>query len=94
MPTPDRGREITLRTRRQITLPAQACQALGLETGDRLEVLVADDALVFRPKRSAALEALRAIRQAFAESDLSEDELHKAGQHARERLTDAKHGEE
>ncbi len=84
--------EVTLRPRRQLTLPAEICEILGIEVGDRLEVSVVDDELLVRPKRAAALRALRGIRRAFAESGISEEELQAEGRRIRERLSRERHG--
>jgi AbrB family looped-hinge helix DNA binding protein len=93
--SPDRSRQqdVTLRQRRQLTLPAQVCEALGLEVGDRLELSVTDNGLVFRPKKAPALQALREIQRAFAQSDVTEEGLQKEGQKARERLSRLQYGE-
>jgi AbrB family looped-hinge helix DNA binding protein len=67
--------DVTLRPKRQITLPAEICEALGLQVGDRLELSVSNNALVVKPKKALALEALREIQSAFAASGVSEQEL-------------------
>lgn len=41
--------ETTLTGKRQITIPAEVCRALGLKTGDKLVVLVADGEIRMRP---------------------------------------------
>jgi AbrB family looped-hinge helix DNA binding protein len=85
--------QLTLRPRRQLTLPAELCDALDLEVGDRLEVTLSDDGLVVRPKKAVAMRALREIQKAFATSDLSEAELQEEGRLLRQELTRARHGE-
>ena len=81
------SKELTLRPKRQLTLPKDICQQLGLKVGDNLNVTVEGDHLVARPVRNAALDALREIRQIFKESKVTEEELHQAGRGARERLS-------
>ncbi len=89
----ERATEVTLRPRRQLTLPAEICDALGLETGDRLELSVeAEGRLVARPKKRLALEALREIQEAFAASEVTEDELQEEGRRVRQRLSRVRYG--
>lgn len=86
-------RDIVLRPRRQLTLPADSCEALGLQPGDRLEVSLADDALVVRPKKTVALKALAEIQRVFQESGVTEEELQEEGRKIRERLSRTRYGE-
>jgi len=72
--------EVVLRQRHQITLPADICEQLGVDTGDRLELWIEGDLLVARPKRSAARAALRELRATFAASGVSAAQLE---EHAR-----------
>ncbi|HEU0073345.1 MAG TPA: AbrB/MazE/SpoVT family DNA-binding domain-containing protein [Dehalococcoidia bacterium] len=65
---------ISLRDKRQLTLPAELCKELGLEPGDLLDAEVEDGKLVVRLARKAALDALRELQRAFAEAGISEDE--------------------
>ena len=88
----ENSREIHLRPRRQLTLPRDICEQLDLKIGDSLSVTVEGDSLVARPVGNAALEALREIRQLFQESELTEEDLQKAGREARERLSPTRHG--
>src|SRR3990170_4015893 len=78
--------QVTLRPRRQITLPRDVCEALGVKPGDRLVLEVSDGVLIARPSRQLALEALRAIQQAFAESGITEEELLESGRQIRDEL--------
>ena len=78
--------DLTLRPRRQLTLPAEVCDQLGVQVGDRLEVSVTDDALLVRPKKVVALKALEEIRRAFAASGVTEEELQAEGRRIREQL--------
>lgn len=86
-------RDLVLRPRRQVTLPAEVCDALGIDTGDHLEWSLSDRGLVVRPKKRAALDALRAIQEAFAASDVSEAALQEEGRSVREQLTRARYGD-
>ena len=86
--------EATLRPRRQLTLPAEVCEALGLAVGDRLELSVEEQGrLVVKPKKALALQALREIQRAFGASDLTEEDLQEEGRRARKRLSRARYGE-
>lgn len=78
--------DVMLRPKRQVTLPREVCDQLGIGPGDVLEVSVEEAKLVARPKKTAALEALREIQQAFERSGVSEEELQEAGRRAREEI--------
>ena len=75
--------DVTLRPKRQLTLPKQVCEELGIGSGDVLELSLEGSTLVARPKRVAALEALREIRQAFERSGITEPELQETGHRIR-----------
>ncbi|MBN2072616.1 MAG: AbrB/MazE/SpoVT family DNA-binding domain-containing protein [Actinobacteria bacterium] len=70
--------DVLLRPKRQVTLPFRVCEKLGLEFGDRLEIEVRGNAIIARPKKTVALEALKEIRDAFKKSGITEDELLKS----------------
>lgn len=77
---------IVIRPRRQMTLPRQVCEALGVGPGDRLVLEVTDGVLIARPGQAAALEALRELQRAFAESGVTERELLESGRQIRDEL--------
>ena len=79
--------EVVLRPKRQITLPKEVCEQLGIGPGDMLELSTEGSTLVARPKKVAALEALREIRQAFKRSGISEEELQETGRRVRQEVT-------
>jgi bifunctional DNA-binding transcriptional regulator/antitoxin component of YhaV-PrlF toxin-antitoxin module len=81
-----KDRALTLRPKRQVTLPAWVCEALGIEVGDRLIATVAAGELVLRPNKQVALDALREIRKAFADSGVSEEEMQAEGRRVRDEL--------
>lgn len=91
MPEPSQ-RETVLRLRRQLTLPARVCEALGLEPGDRLDLALTEDGILLRPKKNAALRALKEIRRAFAEAGITEEELQEEGRRVREELNQKYYG--
>ena len=79
--------DAVLRPKRQLTLPRGVCEQLGISTGDVLELSLEGDTLVARPRKKAALEALKEIRQAFERSGVTEEELQETGRRARQEVT-------
>ena len=67
--------DISIRPKRQITLPLKVCEKLGLEYGDKLEIKIENNYLIAKPKKTVALEALTEIRSAFKKSGLKEEEF-------------------
>ena len=82
---------VVVRPKRQVTLPREICEQLGISPGDKLELVLEGDALVAKPKKTIALEALREIREAFKRSGVTEAELQEAGQRTRQNLTSNRH---
>jgi AbrB family looped-hinge helix DNA binding protein len=91
--TVPKNARIQLRPRRQITLPAWAAETLGVKEGDYLSVSETDRGLLVQPGEQAALEALRAIQQAFAASGITEEELQEEGRRVREELVRELYGD-
>lgn len=79
----NKKREVVLRLKRQLTLPKDICEQLGITTGDMLELSLEDSKLVAKPKKVIALEALREIQEAFKRSGITEEELLKKGRRIR-----------
>lgn len=75
--------DVSLRPKRQITLPVKICEKLGLEYGDKLELKIEGSYLIAKPKKNIALEALNEIRDAFKKSGISEKELHESAENVR-----------
>lgn len=75
--------QVRLRPKRQLTLPPGICASLRIEPGDLLDLKVEGGALVARPKKKKALDALAEIRACFERSGISEEDLLKAGRKAR-----------
>lgn len=84
--------DIVLRPKRQVTLPKEICDQLGIGPGDVLELTVEDSTLVARPRKMVALEALREIQQAFQRSGITEEELQEAGRRIRQEVASEHHG--
>lgn len=79
-------RDVVLRPKRQLTLPRDVCEQMGIGPGDVLELSVEGSALVAKPKKAAALEALREIREAFKRSGITEEELQETGRRMRQEV--------
>ena len=75
-----------LRPKRQITIPRTIAEQLGIKPGDALELRVENSTLIARPRKAIALEALREIREAFANSGITEEEWLEAGHRARPKV--------
>jgi len=94
MKKPDENSKLLkLRPRRQLTLPRDICEQLGLKIGDRLSITVEGDRLVARPARNVALEALQEIRRLFQESGITEEELQESGREIRKQLSRSRYGQ-
>ena len=83
--------EIIVRPRRQVTLPSELCQQLGITVGDRLELRVEGQTLIARPKKALARKALGELRQVFAASAVREKELQEYARKVREGLSSEHH---
>jgi len=84
--------DVVLRPKRQVTLPKDICDRLGIGPGDVLELTVEDSTIIARPRKTVALEALKEIRQAFQRSGISEDELQETGRRVRQEVAREHYG--
>lgn len=84
--------DVVLRPKRQVTLPKDVCDQLGIQPGDILEVTVEDCILIARPRKAVALEALKEIQQAFERSGVTEQELQEAGKRIRREVAGERYG--
>ena len=84
---------ISLREKRQLTLPASLCHELGLEAGDLLDASIEGDKIIIRPRRKAAVDALAEVRRAIRESGVTLEELVDGGREVREELFKEKYPE-
>ena len=84
--------DVVLRPKRQVTLPREVCEQMGIQPGDILEVIVEDCTLIARPRKTVALEALQEIQQAFERSGVSEEELQETGKRIRRELAGERYG--
>jgi hypothetical protein len=74
-------------------LPRELCEALGVKPGDKLALQLSGGKLVIEAQRARAMEALQAIRQAFAASGIPLEEFLESGRHIREELFREKYGD-
>jgi AbrB family looped-hinge helix DNA binding protein len=65
---------VKLREKRQLTLPAEISEGLGLSPGDSVEITLEDGKAVIQPSRKAALNALEELQKAIAASGITEEE--------------------
>ena len=86
-------KKVVLRDKRQITLPRDICEQLGIEPGDNLTLYVEDGALVAKPNKTIALEALRELRESFKNSGISLKELLANGRRIRKELVKEYYGD-
>ncbi len=84
--------DVVLRPKRQVTLPKEICDRLGIGPGDVLELTVEDSTIIARPRKTVALEALKEIRRAFQRSGISEDELQETGRRVRQEVAGERYG--
>lgn len=89
----DADKKIVLRDKRQLTLPRDICEQLGIGPGDKLTVYVEDGALVAKPNKTIALEALRELRESFKNSGISLKELLANGRRIRKELVKEYYGD-
>lgn len=84
--------DVILRPKRQVTLPKDICDQLGIGPGDVLEMTVEDSIIVARPRKIAALEALKEIQQVFQRSGITEEEVQKTGRRIRQEVARERYG--
>ncbi len=86
------SRQAILRPRRQLTLPRTVCEALGIDTGDSLDIEVQDGSAVLRPSKQRALDALSEIQAIFAQGDVTEREIQAEARRIRRQLNAEQYG--
>ena len=84
--------DIVIRPKRQVTLPKDICDQLGIDTGDVLEMTVENSVITARPRKTAALESLKEIQQAFKRSGMDEEEVLNTGRRVREEIARERYG--
>lgn len=78
--------DVVLRPKRQITLPKDVCDQLGIGPGDTLELIVEGYVLKATPKKQRALDTLNEIQETFKRSGISEAELLKEARKTRQEI--------
>lgn len=81
-----RGNDVVIRPKRQVTIPKDICDQLGIGPGDILELVVEESVLKATPKKRKALDALNEIREAFTRYGISEEELLKEARGTRREI--------
>ena len=84
--------DIVIRPKRQVTLPKDICDQLGIDTGDVLELTVENSVITARLRKTAALESLKEIQQAFKRSGMAEEEILDTGRRVREEVARERYG--
>jgi AbrB family looped-hinge helix DNA binding protein len=84
--------DVILRPKRQVTLPREVCDQLGIQPGDILEITVEEHTFTARPRKKVALEALKEIHQAFERSGVTEQVLQEAGRRIRKEVVRERNG--
>jgi AbrB family looped-hinge helix DNA binding protein len=84
--------DVVLRPKRQVTLPKEICDQLGIGPGDVLQMSVEDAIIVARPRKIAALESLKEIQRAFQRSGITEEEVQKTGRRIRQEVARERYG--
>ncbi len=82
-----RGTDVVVRPKRQVTIPREVCEELGIAPGDTLELVVEGSVLKATPRKSKALDAVEEIREAFGRYGVSEQDLLKEARRARREIT-------
>jgi AbrB family looped-hinge helix DNA binding protein len=79
--------DAVLRPKRQVTIPKDICDELGISPGDTLELFVEESVLKATPRKARALDALKEIQGAFERSGVSEKDLLEEGRRTRREIT-------
>ncbi|MDP4011526.1 MAG: AbrB/MazE/SpoVT family DNA-binding domain-containing protein [Candidatus Roizmanbacteria bacterium] len=80
---------ITIRDRRQITLPRLFLNKFDLDVGDKLIMRLEADQIKIEPIKSRTVDLLSKIQEIVKESNIPEKELQKSGQTIRRQLVKA-----
>ena len=77
---------ITIRDRRQITLPRLFLNKFDLDVGDKLILKLESGQIKMEPIKTKTVDLLSKIQQVVKESNISEKELQKSGRNLRKKL--------
>ena len=89
---PVKKSDVVLRPKRQVTIPREICEQLGIEPGDVLELAVEESVLRATPRKRLALDALREIQDTFRRSGIGEEELLREARKSRQEITRERRG--
>lgn len=81
-----KGNDVVVRPKRQVTIPREICDQLGIGPGDTLELVVEKSVLKATPKKRKALDALIEIQETFRRYGISEEELLKEASGTRQEI--------
>lgn len=77
---------ITIRDRRQITIPRLFLNKFGLEVGDKLMLKIESKQIKIEPIKTKTVDLLSKIQKIVKESNMSEKEFQKSGTKIRKKL--------
>lgn len=83
---PPKGNDVVVRPKRQVTIPREICDQLGIGPGDTLELIVEESVLKATPKKHRALDALNEIQETFERYGVGEEELLKEARRTRQEI--------
>lgn len=85
---------VDIRDRRQITIPKEVLEWMGISVGDKLVFKMDDQGVEVKSVEVRAMESLEAIGKAFRKAGITEEELQKSGREIREELVKERYEEE
>ena len=79
---------ITIRDRRQITIPRLFLNKFNLDVGDKLIMRLETDQIRIEPIKTKTVDLMLKIQEIVKESGVTEEELQKSGREIRKQLVD------
>ena len=77
---------ITIRDRRQITIPRLFLNKFGLNVGDKLMMKLEEEQIKIEPIKTKTVDLLSKIQEVLQKSNISEKEFQKSGREIRRKL--------
>jgi bifunctional DNA-binding transcriptional regulator/antitoxin component of YhaV-PrlF toxin-antitoxin module len=77
---------VTIRQRRQITLPLPIIDRFGLKIGDKLLMKLEGEEIKIEPIKTKTVDLLSKIQEVIKKSSLSENEIQKSAKKIRKKL--------
>lgn len=77
---------VTIRDRRQITIPSLFLNKFGLDVGDKLMLKLESNKIKIEPIKTKTVDLLSKIQQIVKDSNISEKELQESGSSIRKKL--------